>query len=260
MFRKALVTALALSVLGIACDDDVPPRPRDGGTDARRDGGTDARDAASDRAPDAAATPDTAPPVDRIPDVPPDSSVPDRGVDTPVPTPDAGTPDSSATPDTNPPPPDTTPDTTPDMTPDTAPDMTPDTAPDMMPDTMIDTAIPDAAIAQPFVPMNGCEMESQFDDVTGEAIHPFDWIIENDEPHCFKVKHGNLVRWVIGPGFTFANHPVEQFPVDPTSRIQPHNAANDDDYDVVFNGTVGTFGFRCSIHTGIMRGAVWVVP
>jgi plastocyanin len=97
-------------------------------------------------------------------------------------------------------------------------------------------------------------------DLTAMDNVEIDWVITNALPICLKVKAGTDVVWQVTTGQTFATHPVEQFPVDPTSPIDElYNEANDDDYTVPFPNP-GTFGFRCNIHQGVMRGSIWVVP
>ncbi len=257
MLRKVLGTVLLLSVAGVACDDDDPPRPRDASADSRRDSGTDARDGASDRMPDTR-LPDAgavdAPAVDApAVDAPPDTAS-DRPADTAVDAPPDTVPADTALPDT------ATPDTAlPDTAlPDTAP---PDTA---APDTAIDTLAPDTtpADAQPFEPLNGCTDEADFEDATDEDQFFLDWANDFADPICIKIRAGTAVVWGVADGQTFATLPVAKFPAAPPSPITGKNTADGEPYEVEFPNP-GTFGFHCPLNAGTMEtmaGAVWVVP
>jgi plastocyanin len=259
MLRKALGAVALLSLAGLACDDSTPMRPRDASVDVRRaDAGRDAGapDRMLDTAPPSAdgpvvdAPPDTAPPADRAVDLPRDTPPIDAPPDT--------TPVDTALPDTALPLPDTAPDTAP---PDTAPDTAlplPDTAPDTTPDTQTPDTNPTDA-EPPFRMLNGCAMESDFDDETMETNVVIEWANDQDGPICIKIKAGTEVVWTVAGTDTFATHPVEQFPMEAGNPISGKSTADMQPYEESFP-TPGTYGFHCSEHPDTMEGAIWVVP
>jgi plastocyanin len=70
-------------------------------------------------------------------------------------------------------------------------------------------------------------------------------------PPCITIGVGQMVTW----NGAFSSHPLVQFGGDPTMWIQPTSTGT----SISFGFPVGgTYGFECSAHPSVMKGAIFV--
>jgi hypothetical protein len=238
MHKKVLVSLFSISLAAMAagCDDDEPLAPKDGA-------------AADTIVPADTAKPDTVSPSADAPiDMPKAdaTTTPDATADTTTPKPDAG-PD--ATVDVGVPHIDAG-----DGGADTSPDATVDTAADATVDTAPDGATADTA---PLL-INMCTTFQDGSPSMSDRYIPWGTpgtFLTGVAERCLQIKVGQAVTFQ----GDFTAHPLAAEGGDAPAIPGKTSSTGMEDYEVTFN-TVGTFGFKCTVHPTQMMGAIHVVP